>query len=191
GVIGKTGRGTCEHFGINHNDVDIIVGTCSKSFASVGGFVVGDKDIISYIQHISRSMIFSAALPASSVASILKAIEIIEAEPERIQKLWNNSKYLLEGFKKMGMNTGITETPIIPIIIGDNEKTFSLWKRLYEAGLFTNPVVSPAVPPTRALIRIAVTATHTREHLDKALNIFEECFKEIIKNPSAQEIAKG
>ena len=185
GVLGKTGRGTCEYFGLNHGEVDLVVGTCSKSFASIGGFVAGDKDILHYIQHISRSMMFSAALPPASVASIIKAIDIIETEPERIKRLWDNSKYLLERFKAMGFDTGETKTPIIPVIIGNNIKTFTLWKDLYEHGLFTNPVVSPAVPPKRSLIRVAVTATHTRAHLDRALNIFEDCTKKILKRKSS------
>jgi len=181
GVLGKTGRGTSEYFGLNHNDIDLVVGTCSKSFASVGGFVVGDEEIIHYIRHISRSMIFSAALPPACVASISKAIDIIETEPERIKRLWDNSNYLLERFKKMGCNTGHTQTPIIPILIGDNEKTFMLWKALFENGIFTNPVISPAVPPKRTLMRVVVTASHTKEHLDRALNIFENYYKKIIK----------
>lgn len=185
GVLGKTGRGTCEYFGLNHGEVDLVVGTCSKSFASIGGFVVGDKDILHYIQHVSRSMMFSAGLPPASAASIIKAIDIIETEPERIKRLWDNSKYLLERFKAMGFDTGETKTPIIPVIIGDNIRTFTLWKDLYEHGLFTNPVVSPAVPPKRSLIRVAVTATHTRAHLDRALNIFEDCTKKVLKRKSS------
>jgi len=181
GVLGKTGRGTSEYFGLNHKDIDLIVGTCSKTFASVGGFAVGDEQIIHYIRHISRAMIFSAALPPSCVATISKAIDIIETEPERIKKLWDNSNYLLERFKKMGCNTGHTQTPIIPILIGDNEKTFMLWKALFENGIFTNPVISPAVPPKRTLMRVVVTASHTKEHLDRALNIFENYYKKIIK----------
>ena len=149
GVLGKHGRGTIEHFGLSHKDVDLVVGTCSKSFASVGGFVVGDAAILHYIQHISRSMIFSAALPPASVAAISRALDIIEAEPQRIKKLWDNAAYLMKRFKDMGLNTGETQTPIIPVIIGDNEKTFMLWRMLYDHGLFTNPVVSPAVPPKR------------------------------------------
>ena len=185
GVMGKRGRGTCEYFGLDHKDVDLVVGTCSKSFASVGGFVVGDEDIIHYIQHISRSMIFSAALPPASVAAISKAIDIIEEEPQRIKKLWDNSAYLMKNFKRMGMNTGETRTPIIPVLIGDNEKTFMLWRMLYDNGLFTNPVVSPAVPPKRSLLRVVATATHTREQLDRALNIFETCVKKVLKKKPA------
>jgi len=185
GVLGKRGHGTCEHFGLTRKDVDLVVGTCSKSFASVGGFVVGDADIIHYIQHLSRSMIFSAALPPASVAAISKAIDIIEEEPQRIKKLWDNAAYLMKRFKAMGLNTGETQTPIIPVLIGDNEKTFTLWRMLYDRGLFTNPVVSPAVPPKRSLLRVVATATHTREQLDRALNIFEICVKKVLKKKSA------
>ncbi len=185
GVMGKRGRGTCEYFGLDHKDVDLVVGTCSKSFASVGGFAVGDEDIIHYIQHASRSMIFSAALPPSSVAAISKAIDIIEEEPQRIKKLWDNSAYLMKNFKRMGLNTGETKTPIIPVVIGDNEKTFMLWRMLFDNGLFTNPVVSPAVPPKRSLLRVVVTATHTREQLDRALDIFETCVKKVLKKKPA------
>jgi len=158
GVLGKHGHGTMEHFGLTSKDVDLVVGTCSKSFASVGGFVVGDADILHYIQHISRSMIFSASLPPASVASISKALDL---------------------------NTGETQTPIIPVIIGDNEKTFMLWRMLYDHGLFTNPVVSPAVPPKRAMLRVVATATHTREQLDRALNIFETCIKKVLKKKTS------
>lgn len=185
GVMGKRGRGTCEHFGLDHKDVDLVVGTCSKSFASIGGFAVGDENIIHYIQHASRSMIFSAALPPASVAAISKAIDIIEEEPQRIKKLWDNSAYLMKNFKRMGLNTGETQTPIIPVVIGDNEKTFMLWRMLFDNGLFTNPVVSPAVPPKRSLLRVVVTATHTREQLDRALNIFETCVKKVLKKKPA------
>lgn len=185
GVLGKRGHGTMEHFGLTPKDIDLVVGTCSKSFASVGGFVAGDEDIIHYIQHMSRSMIFSAALPPSSVASISKAIDIIEEEPQRIKRLWDNSAYLMKHFRAWGLNTGETATPIIPVIIGDDEKAFMLWRMLYDHGLFTNPVVSPAVPPKRALIRVVVTATHTKEQLDRALGIFETCIKKVMgKKPS-------
>ncbi|HAT71536.1 MAG TPA: 8-amino-7-oxononanoate synthase [Elusimicrobia bacterium] len=185
GVLGRHGRGTCEHFNLSHKDVDLVVGTCSKSFASVGGFAVGDENIIHYIQHMSRSMIFSAALPPASVAAISKALDIIEEEPERIKKLWENARYLMKRFKAMGLNTGETQTPIIPVVIGDNEKTFTLWRMLYDNGLFTNPVVSPAVPPRRSLIRIVATATHSRAQLDRALDIFETCVKKVLKKKPA------
>ncbi|MCX7905347.1 MAG: pyridoxal phosphate-dependent aminotransferase family protein [Elusimicrobiales bacterium] len=180
GVLGENGRGSCEYFGLESGEVDLVVGTCSKSFASVGGFVVGDNDVIEYIQHNSRSMIFSAALPPACVAAISKAIDIIEAEPERRKKLWDNSKYLLERFKQMGCKIGPTQTPIIPIMIGDNEKTFMLWRMLFDNGIFSNPVISPAVPPKHTLIRVVVTAAHTKEHLDRALDIFENCYKAVM-----------
>lgn len=188
GVMGKHGRGTCEYFGLSHGEVDLIVGTCSKSLASVGGFAAGDKDIIHYLQHVSRSMMFSAALPPASVAAISKAIDIIEEEPQRIRKLWDNARYLMKRFKELKLNTGETRTPIIPVIIGNNEKTFLLWRELYDSGLFTNPVVSPAVPPKRALLRVVATATHTREQLDRALDIFETCFKKVIKKRAAAAV---
>ena len=185
GVLGRHGRGTCEYFNLSHKDVDLVVGTCSKSFASVGGFVVGDENIIHYIQHLSRSMIFSAALPPASVAAISTAIDLLEEEPQRRKKLWDNAAYLMKNFKRMGLNTGETRTPIIPVVIGDNEKTFMLWRMLYDKGLFTNPVVSPAVPPKRSLLRVVATATHTREQLDRALNIFEGCIKKVLKKKPA------
>lgn len=184
GVIGKDGRGTSEYFGLENGEVDLVVGTCSKSFATIGGFVVGDTDVIDYIQHISRSMIFSAALPPGCVASISKAIDIIENEPERRKNLWDNSKYLLERFKKIGCNIGPTQTPIIPILIGDNEKTFRLWRMLFDNGVFSNPVISPAVPPKRTLLRVVVTATHTREQLDRAIEIFEKCYRAVMETKS-------
>jgi len=184
GVLGATGRGTCEYFNLTHNEVDLVVGTCSKSLASVGGFVVGDADILHYIQHVSRSMMFSAALPPSPVASISKALDIIEEEPQRIKQLWNNAAYLMKSFKDMNLNTGETKTPIVPVIIGDDEKAFRLWRELYDNGLFTNPVVSPAVPPKRALLRVVATATHTKEHLDRALNIFEDGIKKVLGHGS-------
>ncbi len=188
GVIGESGRGTWEHFGIDSREIDIIVGTFSKSFATVGGFVAGDEKVINYIQHVSRSMIFSAALPPACVASVLKALDIIESEPERRQKLWDNSKYLMEKLKEIGCNIGHTQTPIIPVIIGDNEKTFMLWRMLFDNGVFSNPVISPAVPPNKTLLRVVVTATHTKEHLDRALNIFEMCYKKVMGNKAKTPI---
>jgi len=180
GVLGKNGKGTSEYFGFENGEIDLVVGTCSKSFASVGGFVVGDSKVIDYIQHISRSMIFSAGLPPSCVASISKAIDIIEQEPERRKKLWDNSNYLIKRFKEIGCSIGPTQTPIIPILIGNNEKTFMLWRMLFDNGIFSNPVISPAVPPKRTLLRVVVTATHTKEHLERALNIFEKCYKTVM-----------
>jgi len=179
GVLGRTGRGTCEHFGLEHGEVDLVVGTCSKSFASVGGFVVGDKDIIHYIQHNSRSMIFSAALPVSCVATISTAIDIISSEPQRRKKLWDNAKLLKTGLENAGFTIGPTQTPIIPVIIGEDEKCFMMWRALYEAGIFSNPVVCPAVPPGRALMRVTPMATHSTEHIKAIVRAFSECAEHI------------
>lgn len=173
GVLGPSGRGTTEHFNLPPNAVDLVVGTCSKSFASVGGFVVGDEDIIHYIKHTSRSMIFSAALPIASVASISKAIEIIESEPQRIKRLWELTARLKAGFKKLGFNNGKSETPIMPVFVGSDEHCFLMWRELFAAGIFANPVISPAVPPGSALMRITLMATHTEEHVDKILDAFD------------------
>ena len=180
GVLGDTGAGTCEYFGLENGEVDLVVGTCSKSFASVGGFVVGDEPVIHYIRHHSRSIIFSAALPPASVATISKAIEIIQTEPQLRKQLWDNAKYLKKAFEDMGLDTSKTQTPIVPVIIGSDEKAFAMWHELFNNGLFTNSVISPAVPPNRALLRIVATAAHTREHLDRALNIFEQAARKVL-----------
>ena len=176
GVLGKNGKGTCEHFGLE-DEVELITGTCSKSFASVGGFVVGDKDTINYIRHHSRSMIFSAALPVGCVAAISKAIDIIKSEPERRARLWKNAKKIKEGFESLGFNTLQSQTPIIPVVIGDEKKCFAMWKALYEIGIFTTPVIPPAVPPKHTLIRVSVMATHTDKHIEMVLEAFEKCAK--------------
>ncbi|NLO91253.1 MAG: aminotransferase class I/II-fold pyridoxal phosphate-dependent enzyme [Elusimicrobia bacterium] len=174
GVLGKNGRGTCEHFNL-HDEVDLIVGTCSKSFAAVGGFVAGSADVIHYIQNTSRSMIFSAAMPLSCVATISKAIDIIEAEPERRANLWRLTNKLKQGLQDMGYDTGNSQTPIIPVVIGEDVACFSMWKMLSEAGLFATPVITPAVPPGQALIRVTLMATHTDAHVDRVLEVFEQC----------------
>ncbi|MCX5783054.1 MAG: pyridoxal phosphate-dependent aminotransferase family protein [Elusimicrobia bacterium] len=179
GVLGEHGRGTCEHFGLENGEIDLIVGTCSKTFAAVGGFVVGDKDIIHYIQHNSRSMIFSAALPISCVATISKAIDIIEQEPARRKKLWDMSKKLKSEIEKIGLNTGKTETPIIPVMMGDDLKCFMMWRALFDEGVFTNPVVSPAVPPGHALMRLTLMATHTEDHITRIVKAFDVCASKI------------
>ena len=179
GVMGEHGRGTCEYFGLENNEVDLVVGTCSKSFASVGGFVVGDADIIHYIRHNARSMMFSAALPVSCVAAISTAIDIIEAEPQRRLKLWDNAKKLREGLASAGFTICNDQTPIIPVLIGDDSKCFMMWRALFEAGIFSNPVVSPAVPPGRALMRVTPMATHTEAHVKAIVDAFSECAKHI------------
>jgi 8-amino-7-oxononanoate synthase len=171
GVLGG-GRGTSAHFGVT-DDVDLITGTFSKSFASIGGFVAGDDQVIHYIQHFARSMIFSAALPAPNVATVIAAIDIIESEPEYVQRLWDNVNYMKREISSLGYDIGITETPIIPLIIRDEGLGLLLWKALLDAGVYTNVVIPPAVPPNMTLLRTSYMATHTREQLDRALEILD------------------
>ncbi len=178
GVLGKNGRGTAEHFNLE-DEVDLIMGTFSKSLASVGGFIAGKKEVISWIKHKARPLIFSASPPPSSVASVIAAIEIIEKEPERRERLWENTKFLIEGFKNLGFDIGSTQTPIVPIIVGEDLTAFKMVQRLQELGVFANPVISPATPPGRALIRNSLMATHTKEHLEKALDAFKIAGKEL------------
>jgi 7-keto-8-aminopelargonate synthetase-like enzyme len=172
--IGVTGdaHGTAHHFDVTA-DVDLIMGTFSKSFASIGGFIAGDEKIIHYIQHHARSLMFSAALPAPNVMAVHKALDIIQAEPERVKKLWDNANYMREGLKTLGYNVGGSNTPIIPVIIGDDYRTLLAWHALIEEGVYTNPVGSPAVPPNQSMLRTSYMATHEREHLDRALKAFE------------------
>ncbi len=178
GVLGNTGRGTAEHFGLE-DEVDLIMGTYSKSLASIGGFVAASKDVVHYIKHFARSLIFSASPPPASVASVSAAISIIEEEPERRERLWRNTRKMLNGFKSLGFNTGPSETPIIPIIVGEDLKAFRLARMLHDRGIFANVAVSPAVPSGKALIRTSYMATHTDEQLDKVLTVFEEVGKEL------------
>ncbi len=176
GVMGKNGRGTAEHFGVE-DDVDIVMGTFSKSFASLGGFVAGKKKVISYIKHFARSLIFSASTTPASVATVLATLDIIETDPQRRERLWQITEKMKSGFQAMGYNTGETETPIIPVIIGDDDVTFMLWKFLREEGIFTNPIIYPAVPKGQTLIRTSYSATHKEEDLDVVLRGFEKCGK--------------
>ncbi len=173
GVIGHNGSGTASHFGLT-DKVDLIMGTFSKSFASLGGFIAADKEVINFIKHNSRSLIFSASMTPASVATVLEALYIIENEPQRIEKLWENTNYALEGFKSLGFNTGRSESPIIPLFIGDDIKALTLTKILFEDGIFINPVVSPAVPKEDSLIRYSLMATHTKEQIDISI---EKIFK--------------
>lgn len=168
GVIGKNGSGTASHFGLT-NDVDLIMGTFSKSFASLGGFIASDKEVINFIKHNSRSLIFSASMTPASVATVLAAIEIMEKEPERIRNLWDITNYALNGFKAMGFNTGKSESPIIPLFIGDDIKALKMTQMLLEDGVFINPVVSPAVPKEDSLIRYSLMATHTKDQVDASI----------------------
>ena len=176
GVLGRTGRGTAEHFGLE-DEVDMIMGTYSKSLASIGGFIAASEDVIHYIKHFARALIFSASPPPASIASVSAAIDIIEEEPERRERLRRNTNKMLKGFKSLGFDTGRSETPIIPLIVGDDQRAFLMAKMLHDKGIFANVAVSPAVPNGNALIRTSYMATHTDEQLDKVLQVFEEVGK--------------
>jgi len=173
GVMGKNGRGTCEHYDVL-DDVDLIMTTFSKSFASLGGFVVGNSTIIQYIKHVARSLIFSASITPASLGAVLKALEVIQNQPQRRERLWEITRTMNRELTAMGYHTGNTETAIIPVFIRNEEKTFKLWLFLRDFGIFANPVVSPAVPPEDALIRTSFTATHTDEHLEFILDGFRK-----------------
>ncbi len=174
GVLGQNGRGTAEHFGVEE-DVDLIMGTFSKSFASLGGFVAGEKKVIQYIKHHARSLIFSASITPASVATALATLDVIENEPERRQRLWQITDKMRRGFQALGFDTGESQTQIIPIIIGEDEVAFMFWKLLREEGIFTTPTIYPAVPKGRALIRTSYSATHRDEDLDRILATFKKC----------------
>lgn len=177
GVLGEHGQGTCEHFNVL-KDVDIIMGTFSKAFASLGGFVVASADVITHIKHVARSLIFSASMTPAAVASAQKALDIIKAEPERRKKLWATAARVLKGFKDLGLDVGDSQTPVIPVIVGADETCFLFWKALFGNGIFTNPVISPATPPGRALIRTSYMATHTEEDIKTILEVFSVCARE-------------
>jgi 8-amino-7-oxononanoate synthase len=178
GVLGDHGRGTANHFDVT-DQVDLIMGTFSKSFASLGGFIAGEEVVMHYVQHHARSFLFSASMPAGNVAAVLAALDIMEQEPERIQKLWHNSEKMRAGFKALGFDTGESVTPVIPIYIGDDMKTVFAWNALFQAGVYTNTVIPPAVPPNKSLLRTSYMATHTDEQLDRVLDIFAKVGKEI------------
>jgi 8-amino-7-oxononanoate synthase len=175
GVLGK-GRGTAAHFGLT-DEVDLIMGTFSKSFASLGGVIAGSEEVIFYIKHYARPMIFSASMTPPNVAAVLAALEVMETEPEWVDRLWENAHYMLSGFKRLGYDTGLSESPVIPILIGDEFRTVGLWMGLFEEGVYTNPVLSPGVAVGSERLRTSYMATHTRDHLDKVLNAFEEVGK--------------
>ena len=178
GVIGVNGSGTASHFGLT-DKVDLIMGTFSKSLASLGGFIAADKDTINYIKHNSRSLIFSASMTPASAATVLAAIDIMEREPERIQHLWDMTNYALNGFKSMGFDTGKSETPIIPLFIGNDVKALKLTHMLLEDGVFVNPVVSPAVPKEDSLIRYSLMGTHTKEQVEISIEKITKAAKKL------------
>jgi len=178
GVIGKTGRGTEEHYGLE-KCADLLMGTFSKSFGGIGGFVAGEEVVIDYIKHFARPLIFTASMPPPMIASVMATLEILENEPQHTQRLQNIARTMVREFKALGFDVGVSETPIIPLIIGDNEKTFTFWKLLFDNGVYANPVVSPAVPPDRSIIRTSYMAIHTDEELGQVLEICKKAGKQV------------
>ncbi len=170
GVIGNTGKGTAEHHGMDQQP-DLVMCTFSKSFGSIGGFVAGSSILMDYIKHFARSLIFSASMPPANIAAVMKALEIMKQEPERITSLQENARKLREGFTSIGFNIGHSETAIIPLVISDNQKTFMFWKALFDRDIYVNPVIHPAVPPNRSLIRCSCMSIHTDEELDRFLQV--------------------
>jgi 8-amino-7-oxononanoate synthase len=178
GVLGPTGAGTAEHFGLV-DEVDLIVGTFSKSFASIGGFVAGPEPVIHYLRHHARSLIFSASMPPAAVATALAALDVIESEPERRQRLLQIARRMTAELRALGFDVGATRTPIVPVLVGDLPRTFMFWRALFEAGVFTNPVVPPAVPADSCRLRTSYIATHTDAQLDFVLEAFERVGKRL------------
>lgn len=178
GVLGKTGRGTMEYFG-RFDEVDLVMCTFSKSFASLGGFIAGDSDVIHYIKHFSRPLIFSAAMPPANIAAVITALDIIEKEPQIVQRLQKIGDRMRQEYTGLGFETGESETPIIPILVRDEVKTFQFWKALFDAGIYTNAVISPAVPPDRSLLRTSYMATHSDADLDQVLDTFKRIGKQM------------
>ncbi len=171
GVLGEHGGGSIEHWNMP-TEIDLVMGTFSKSFASLGGFIAGDAEVIDYIKHHARSLIFSASMPPASVAAVIASLEIIESEPDRIAQLWKNTHRMKKGFDSLGFNTGASNTPIIPILVGEDEDCFIFWKELWDHGIFVNPAIPPAVPPHQAILRTSYMATHTEDELDYVLEMF-------------------
>ena len=178
GVLGAGGRGTAEHFGLE-DEVDLVMGTFSKSMASVGGFIAGDETVIDYIKHRARTMIFSAAPPPASVAAALATVEIMDKEPERRARLWENARFFSEGLRSLGLDTAGSKTPVVPVVVGQDHIALAMVQRLHEEGVFVNCVLSPATPPGRALIRTSLMATHTKEQLSRALEAIGKVAREL------------
>lgn len=178
GVFGKQGRGVCDHFGLT-DEVDLIMGTFSKSMASIGGFIAGDKDTINWLRHSCRTYIFSASNTPAATAAALEALHIIQKEPERIDALWRVTRYALRRFKEEGFEIGETESPIIPLYVHDVEKTFVATAKAFEYGVFINPVIPPACAPQDTLVRFALMATHTEEQVERGVQILKRVFKEL------------
>lgn len=178
GVLGATGAGTAEHFGLGP-EVDIIMVTASKSLASIGGFLAAREEVIHYIKHFARALIFTASLPPAQVAAIDASLDVMQEEPERREILWKNTRKMKREFRALGFETHDSSTPIIPIYVGDDLKAFQMWRMLFDDGVFTSPVVSPAVPEGQAIIRTSYMALHTDRHLDHVLSAFEKAGKQL------------
>lgn len=178
GVFGRNGRGVCDHFGVT-DKVDVIMGTFSKSLASIGGFVAADKDTINWLRHNSRSYIFSASSTPAATAAAMEALHILKSEPERVEALWSITNYALESFRSAGFEIGDTESPIIPLYVRDMDKTFEVTKMAFDNGVFINPVIPPACAPQDTLVRVALMATHTREQVDRAVDVLSRCFRRL------------
>ncbi|MFP6639838.1 MAG: aminotransferase class I/II-fold pyridoxal phosphate-dependent enzyme, partial [Myxococcota bacterium] len=178
GVFGDNGRGTAEHFGLEH-EVDLTMGTFSKSLATVGGFITSSRDVVDYIRHHARTGIFSAAMPPAAAAAARAAIDIVQAEPDRRKQLWEATHYMKQELDLLGFDTGASASPVIPIAVGDDITSYTMSNRLLEEGVFVNPVVSPAVPPGQAMIRTSYMATHERDHLDRALESIAKVGREL------------
>jgi len=178
GVMGPKGAGVADHFGLT-KETDILMGTFSKSFASIGGVAAAEESVIHYLKHHARTMIFSASMPPYAVATVRECLRIMQAEPERRERLWHNARRLKEGFESLGFNTAQTASPIIPIIVGDTQRTFIFWRVLFDMGVFTNPVIAPAVPENSSRIRTSLMATHTDALIDEALEIFRKAGKQV------------
>ncbi|CAN5849209.1 pyridoxal phosphate-dependent aminotransferase family protein [soil metagenome] len=178
GVLGETGGGTAQHFGIE-GEPDLVMATFSKSFASIGGAAAASEEVIHYLKHHARSLIFSASMPPSAVATVLACLDVMEREPERRYKLWENAIYLREGLRTLGFDTVTSEPPIIPVVTGNIDRTFLFWRALFDAGVFTNPVLPPAVPESSCRMRTSVMATHTRDQLDRVLDAFKQVRRQL------------
>ncbi len=178
GVLGPNGRGTAEHFGLDA-ETDLVMGTFSKSLASIGGFVAGPADVIQFIKHKSRALIFSASLPPASTAGVIAALDIIEREPQRREAVWKNADFVRTSLQSLGLDTGLSETPIVPIVLGERFFTFRFWKELFDRGVFSNPVCSPGAPPGMDLLRTSYMATHTRSQLEFVVEQIAAVLKEL------------
>jgi 8-amino-7-oxononanoate synthase len=173
GVLGPRGAGTAEYFGLE-DEVDLIVTTFSKSLASIGGVVAGPEPVIHYLKHHARPLIFSASMPPSAIATVLAALDVLRTEPERLESLWRNTRRMQQGLRDLGYDIGTSETPVIPVVIGELNRMLMFWKEIFDAGVFTNPVTPPAVPASSCRLRISVMATHTDDHIDQVLEAFAQ-----------------